>query len=588
MTSAEACEYILVSAHTDDAIHIALEYANRFLASYGSEAQVVSFYEPIRRKVPATSPIVHWTDLAAQGDEVRLHEDALRRLDCLGSGLTYEFLPVFRSQRINLHYAMYRAIMLRGLLNGEHRPLCFIVPGTGTFGPVASIKVQRSSGVPSDVMRTSPRRFGEALRKHISSTGGHQKRLGRRKDVCLVTLDDVGSLVNLDPAIAVCKELKKRCLDLLVITTTPVVTSAMTQAGVPARLVANRSLSAEEFEIIRDQVDYNICRMLGIEGLDTVDREFLSTVGDNLISWARDHLLINAELERVDQEYTIQSVLSIGSIPLTQLAGERYQDRGSKLLIYFPIIQHPLPVIAGPKYPTFYRHDIRYLVSGDYFARQLVDLAIPEASITCVGSTTYDKSHGRNRDADRQHTRTRILKNWGPDEKLVVIATEHIRRPFEEIDPAVRSLLAIDGTHIVIKVHPSDDLDMFEQYARSLVVGEKLEVVKSCDLIALLHAADLVIAIYSNVIINAAVLGTPTLVCDFSNKRAAFDFVAAGLSLGCFDPAHLPQMLKEMLEASPLRETAEELLRRNIRQFNGANDGQSAVRVAQAIAAATP
>ena len=585
MISSETCEYIFVSSGTDEALQTAFEFADRFLTGYGPEARVVSFYDPTRTNVPASSPITYWTDLVASDDDRRIHENAVRRLDRLASGLTYDFLPVFRAHRGALYDYVYRAIVLQELLTGERRPLSLIVRGSGSLGSVASIKVQRNYGVPSDALSV-PRKAGGRLAAPTNSSSRREQGVGQRKEVYLVAVEDSGSLVSLDPALAICQELIRQRCDPLVVTTSPIVNSAMTQAGVPVRLVTFRPLTTEESEGIEDEADYNIRRMLGVEGVDGTDRAFLSWIRAFLVSWARDNLVINAELERLDREYRVLTLLTIGVVnPLTTLCGEHYRAQARNWLAYFPIVQKPWVDVVSPKHEAFYLQANRYLTYGDYLADQLADLGIPRELTRTVGSTTYDKSHRRIREADREYTRTQILKGWSPGKKLVVVATECLQRPFEEIDPVVRNLLAIGGVHVVIKVHPADSPEMYQRYARSLSADDKLEVVASCDLMALLHAADLLIAVFSNIIINAAVLGTPTLVCDFGNKRVTLDFVAAELCLGCFDQADLPRILRELLAPSKTREMAEKLLRETIGYFNGPNDGQSAVRVAQELAA---
>ena len=578
MHAADTCEYMFVSNNSEDTAQIVQEYANRFLASYGPQSRVVSF----DRRFPSTSSIKYWNDLFSADDEVRIRKEASLRLDRLVSVLGNEFLGIFATHRTAFHFDMCWAIGLDELSRKVRLPTIFVLPGQGELGSVASIKMPRERGVPN--FWTTHRNCGTARQPSSRSRSVSRRAATSNRQIHLVALEDSGTFVNIDPALAICQELRRQGCDPLILTTSSVVRSTAGEAGFPVRVIPKGSLSREEYEAIEQEIDYNVGRMLGTGKLDVADRIFLSNIRGRMIAWTRDNLLAEAELTKIDEECCVSAIITIGMAnPLPILAGEYYQNRGACWLAYFPNLVKPTLDIVSSKHAAFYRQANRYLTYGDYLSDQLTSLGIPKELITTVGSCTYDKSQGRDSEADRGYTRNQILKTWRSGEMLVVVATECLQRPFEEIDPAVRSLLSINGTHIVIKVHPSDDLDMFEQYARSLIAGEKLEVVKSCDLIALLHAADLVIAIYSNVIINAAVLGIPTLVCDFGNKRAGFDFVAAGLSVGCFDPADLPQMLKEMLEASPLRKTAEELLRRNIRQFNGANDGQSAVRVAQEI-----
>jgi hypothetical protein len=579
--AADMCEYIFVSNDSEDTAQIVQEYANHFLASHGPESRAVSF----DRRFPSTSSIKYWNDLFSADDEIRIRKEASLRLDRLVSVLGNEFMGVFATHRTAFHFNMCWAVGLDELLRKERLPTIFVLPGQGELGPVASIKMPRERGVPN--FWTSPRNCGTARQASSRSPSVSRRAATSNRQIHVVALEDSGTFVNIDPALAICQELRRQGCDPLILTTSSVVRSAAGEADFPVRVIPRESLSRDEYEAIEQEIDYNVGRMLGIGELDVADRFFLSSIRRRMIAWTRDNLLATAELTKIDQECRVSAIITIGMAnPLPILAGEYYQNRGACWLAYFPNLVKPTLDIVSSKHPAFYRQANRYLTYGDYLSDQLTSLGIPRELITTVGSRTYDKSQGRDSEADRDYTRNQILKTWRPGEMLVVIATECLQRPFEEIDPVVRNLLAIGGVHVVIKVHPQDSLEMYEEFARTLAAGGRLEVVGPCDLMALLHSADLLIAVYSNIIINAAVLGTPTLVCDFGNKRAPLDFVAAGLCLGCFDPAGLPQMLKDMLQPSETRRRAEDLLRRGISQFNGPNDGQSARRVAHEVEAA--
>ena len=366
------------------------------------------------------------------------------------------------------------------------------------------------------------------------------------------------------------------------ITSSPVVSAAMLEEGFPVRCIAHRSLPSDTITAILHRVRQTLGRIEKHPDADAVDRFLLWRIESMMVGWARDVLMIDEEIDRLDAEYDVAALLTMGtSNRLVDVLGRRYQSRGVKWLTYLPMLQRPSIDIVSSTHPVFFRQADAYLVYGSHLEEQLRDL-LATACIEVVGSTTFDNALGRDRERDREHVRTAILRHWSGTEKLVVVATECSPRAFEEIDPVVRCLANMHGVHAVIKVHPSDSLETYANYAASLGREDKLEVVKSCDVNALVHAAELLVGVFTNLIVTAAVLGTPTLVCDFSNKRAPLDFVAQGLCLGCFDPGDLDRMLRGLLSSSELRPRAEELLRNNVHRFNGQNDGGSSVRVADA------
>jgi hypothetical protein len=578
------CEHIFLSAYSEETLKITTDYALRFLAGYGPNARVISFYESFRTSRSVDTRIQHWRDAFSADDEARLHEEAVRRLDRLADGLTDDLAAIFSAHRSELLYHASQAAVAVALLQKHRGPLCFVWAGAGTLGPVASIKVQREHGLPKEAFR---RNFPAPPASPPHNLDWHKKPKsllpkGRQK-VILIGVEDGGNLVRLDPTLNICRELTRRGCRFLVVTSSPVVDAAMLEAGFPVRSIGSRSLNSEESASIYQCIRQNLSWLENDSRADAADRLLLWRLESYLVGAARDVLVLNEELEKIDREHDVAVLLTLGTCnPLVDVLGRRYQPDGVKWLTYLPILQRPSIDIVSSTHKVFFRPADSYLVYGGHLQAKLVELRIPKAAIEVVGSTTFDKSLGRDRERDREYTRTEILKNWSAGDKLVVVGTECSPRPFEEIDPIVRFLTGLDGVHTVIKVHPSDPLEMYENYAASLNVGDKLEVVKSCDVTALIHAAELLTCIFSNLIVTAAVLGTPTLVVDFAYKRAPLDFVAHGLCLGCFERDKLGQMLSDLLQPSTLRSTAEAMLQSNIHCFNGLNDGRSAARVADA------
>ncbi len=223
-----------------------------------------------------------------------------------------------------------------------------------------------------------------------------------------------------------------------------------------------------------------------------------------------------------------------------------------------------------------------HLVYGEQLAGHMRDLGMDASSIRCVGSVNYDRSVGRDPKRDRATVRREILPEWSGTRPLVVVASEALARPFEELGPVFAELAGLD-VEIVLKLHPADSRERFAAYLDQRGLAARVRLVERCDLDALLHCADLLICVLSNIIVNAAILGTPTLVCDFSNKRKPMDFTAHGLCLGCFEAALLPDRIAGMLPGGKYRETAVDMLRSGLKAFNSPCDGNSARRVSRIL-----
>jgi hypothetical protein len=165
----------------------------------------------------------------------------------------------------------------------------------------------------------------------------------------------------------------------------------------------------------------------------------------------------------------------------------------------------------------------------------------------------------------------------------VVVATEAFPLPLVELRPILQALARMDDVAVMLKVHPSDSLQFFESFVGSLGSPENIRVVQNCNLSALLHSADLLMAILSNVIVTAAALGTPTLVCDFSGKSKVVNFVAEGLCEGCYDPEQISDSVRRLLFDDVFRAKALDRLALRVSRFNGPNDGNSHKRIASFV-----
>lgn len=89
--------------------------------------------------------------------------------------------------------------------------------------------------------------------------------------------------------------------------------------------------------------------------------------------------------------------------------------------------------------------------------------------------------------------------------------------------------------------------------------------------------------IVSNIIIKAAILGTPTLGCDFSGKSSQNEFAENGLVTPCKDPSRLDATLDALLTIDKSSLQVRTSLLRGLAKFNGPNDGKSHERVVDIV-----
>jgi hypothetical protein len=132
----------------------------------------------------------------------------------------------------------------------------------------------------------------------------------------------------------------------------------------------------------------------------------------------------------------------------------------------------------------------------------------------------------------------------------------------------------------VIKVHPADSVAAFQRLALDLDPRGEIAVLGGCDLGALLSQASLLICQRSNIVVDAALLGTPTMVCRFAGESGVIDFVAEGLALSCPAAAEIRTLVRRYVFDLEARAAGLAAVAGSLHRFNGANDGGSARRIA--------
>lgn len=409
-----------------------------------------------------------------------------------------------------------------------------------------------------------------ALQNSLSRLEGKTQSTSANQKLFVMTVEDGGSGVNLSPALKIAEEFQCRKMRLAIISSSEQVIHEFEQHSHVAL-----SVQRNYTDFLRAKNEYrHLCQEIAQfrDGMTAPPTRHLCNwlllFGLGMTASNRK---VESILNAIDQVAAVGAVLTIyEALPLSIVAGNWANRRQVPWIGFFPILVGDRP--DGHHFPA-----PKHLVYGEQLRDMIISDGHPFESAVVVGSPTYDVFVGRDDATDRLYCDTEFPGSRG--RKLVVVATEAFADPLVEIGPVLATLGDMDGVFVVIKVHPSDSVAFFEQYVGSLPRRDNIQVVGACDLGALLHTADLLICIISNIIISAAVLGTPTLVCDFSNKRRVIDFVAAGLCRGCFDPTDVRASVERLLFDPTEEARVREMLALGVRRFNGPSDGKGAWRI---------
>jgi hypothetical protein len=490
-----------------------------------------------------------------------------------------------------------RALMTEAALKTVNGPLLLFAPAAGTavwrelpvglVGRTWSWKSFSIGGVhTAAVIRALRRLLGTLPRARPAADAAvalsPTASAGKMRPAVLIAVDDGVSGVNLPSARAIAQELGARGRAIVVLTGHPQIANEFAAMGADALYWGVPSLKAlrpARMGRLRRSHSELLCLRRNRE-LKWEERAFAGLLVERLLPFA----VSGATIEWLLEDYcrrvgAIGAGLAINEGTPTAVAALAWlQARDIPDIGYWP-------AMLGDRPDCEFFPARRHLVYGTQLRDKMVALGVGADAIEAVGSVNFDHSLFRDRVRDKAMVCTDLLRGRPAYNKLVVVATEALPRPLEEIGPALEALAPMADVEIVLKLHPADSAAFYRSWLAKNGLSERVLLVEACDLDALLNSADLLVCILSNVIVRAALLGTPTLVCDFGDKRRPLDFVAEGLATGCFLPEQVGPTLSAMLEDGPVREAAIAKLKSTAERFNHGADGGSAERVAERLEA---
>lgn len=389
-----------------------------------------------------------------------------------------------------------------------------------------------------------------------------------------VLLTDGAPLINTRSCLKLCRGLQEAGIDHTVLSNNATAVAMLRETGVDAHQIACTPSG------LRGMADH-LCGLPTHRAFDDYrrvlpDDDFKHHVLDACLqhadTWSAICSTFRRELQRAFEAAPPAAFITLGESHLMNMVA---QDVGRPWkptwFAWNHILTFPIPG------NLFFPAD-RHLFYGQQGVDTYLAAGGDPAHATIVGSPTYDSSVARDAARDRDEAR-HILPAWDGVRPLVVIGTENREGQDYEVAPTMKALAALDGITVVVKLHPEDSMEHYTGLARRAdPAGRKVLVVGRCDLDALLHTAAVLVTMYSNIIVNAASVGTPTIVYDFRDTpRLAFD--AEGVSLLATTPEQVAGHVRRLLEDAAFRTQTVEAATRNITRFIGPGDGQSVQRV---------
>lgn len=396
----------------------------------------------------------------------------------------------------------------------------------------------------------------------------------------LLAVEDSGSGLNSVPARHILEHTRARGHRVIVVTSTPQVADEYRSIGIPITTTPPDSVLPAK--LLTRRVAAVIRRLIDWAEKPEAPTE-AAGIAIALMPYLHRHVLMALIQQRMAFRLLRQcrpgAILGINeAIPLCICLAAAAKRLNLPCILHLPalIFDHP----ESKLFPAASKH----LVYGDQARELLIGAGCPPDQVVSVGTALFDQTLQGDRTGDNEKVR-RLLPAWR-DERLIVIGTEHRAKQIDDIRAVLGALAGREGLLIVIKVHPADSEEQFRRLAGEFAGTAEIAVVGHCDLDALLACADLLICQRSNIIITAALLQTPVLVCDFFGSDAIFDFAREGLGRKCLEPDEIWPDVQSLVFAPDARARQLRRQNENLRRFNGPNDGHSAERIVGFLEAA--
>lgn len=396
----------------------------------------------------------------------------------------------------------------------------------------------------------------------------------------LMLVEDGVSAVHRLPALAVARELHGRGYPPRIVTSTASIASSFASQGHPVSVVKPRSIVRFAWKALRQAVPdwLDIVRQMHRPTLkDPLPPEFVAWLRTGTFGYLLRRMLLVEAITQAESTHAVEMVLALGETsPLVIVGLDWANHRGISNAAVTPVLIGGRP--DNEDFPA-----AAHLVYGEQAAEWMRRMGVDADSIRVVGSTTYEAALDRDRTADIERTRC-VLPAWQPSQRLVVLATEALPVPETELVPMLQACLALDDVHAVVKLHPADAIDAFTRIISEQAFDDKrVSLLTTCDLEALLHAADLLVCVQSNIAITAAILGTPTLSPTFGGRERPVDITTGGFATECAAADSAQELIDSLTRSGTDRQGALDRMHKGVRHFAGRADGRSHVHIADAV-----
>jgi len=222
-------------------------------------------------------------------------------------------------------------------------------------------------------------------------------------------------------------------------------------------------------------------------------------------------------------------------------------------------------------------------VMGQQARRIYLRKGVDPSRVVVTGMAHWDSIFRRHKQQDHEE-----LRRHGIDTKkrIVVFATENI--PFAEtsrmIEGTISEILKWDQTVLAIKIHPREDTDIYRKMTETYP-PDKVVATRDIDLYSLLSSCEVLVNGFSNVTLEAMMIGKPVVSINLSGKPDKFPFEEFKAALVVRRYEDIPPAIATLLSKEKTLAELDQGRRNCVTEYAHLADGKASYRIAVLIAA---
>ncbi len=293
---------------------------------------------------------------------------------------------------------------------------------------------------------------------------------------------------------------------------------------------ASDEFDTELREAVTSVLDDDRFRALGIEGLSLV--ELLGPAVENRLR--RRLPVLRSFAARFDELIQRESPAAVVVTP----------DRASEARVACSLAQRSGVPSVFPQVETFSRSPRFKTLQADYIT--VVDddtrkmyrerFGVPDERIFVTGIPRFE-GIARRRSSRRESAAASASKT-------VMVAMQPIAGDTNDqlLTTVADAIARLDDVRLLVKLHPGQSdssLERYEQEMEQHPAASRIEVTKAGDIYDLIETCNVVVSMFSAVVLEAAIYGRLVICASLSGEPLPVPYVEQGVAAGAFSPDEL-------------------------------------------------